>query len=128
MPHVRTGHSICSASRVKRMKKKNTKIGSSFGVTVDKAFCFVFLFLLSISASMRLWRSPALCSGSGRQEGSVRRPPNSRYKPALAVRGRVAAFHCVQQDGASMQQHTEEPMALGGIRSRSSSSGISSSR
>lgn len=36
--------------------------------------------------------------------------------------------HCMEQDGPSEQQHTEEPMALGGMRSRSSSSGISSRR
>lgn len=36
--------------------------------------------------------------------------------------------HCTEHDQASAQQQAEEPMALGGMRSRSSSSGISSSR
>ena len=36
--------------------------------------------------------------------------------------------HCVMQEGTWRQQHPEEPIALGGMRSRSSSSGTSSKR
>lgn len=60
-----------------------------------------------------------------RQEASGS-PVRARGK---ALPGRVAAQrHWVEQDGQSTQQHRDEPMALGGIRSRSSSSGISSRR
>lgn len=59
---------------------------------------------------------------------------NGLWLPAARRRVKAAScreekrVHCRQQDGPSdEQQQMEEPMALGGMRSRSSSSGISSS-
>lgn len=124
------------------IKRINKKIGQALGSQ------WIRLVLTSICVFRRIQRSQ--CTQSSMKRGSaseleVLRQHSSgaglerrrqttetkvswRWSQAFVKSECHHRHHCKGQDGLSEQQHTEEPMALGGIRSRSSSSGISSSR
>lgn len=122
------------------IKKKSTKIGQAFGVTVNKACSHVYpCFLvgwanIGACSPARVWFQKVI-----RQRSSAAGLESRHLAPVTQVgdwKGSQAfvrfeskhQYHCMEHDVPSEQQHTEEPMDLGGIRSRSSSSGTSSRR
>lgn len=136
------GSILCSFIKTRNIKKTQKK--SSFGVTVNKAFSYVCLRLhvLSVPSPLSPARPRSLspevpqaaqqrlqASALGLRDQRLTSEPGTRIRPTALYGSRwPRRRHCSEQEAHCKQQHTEELMALGGIRSRSSSSGISSKR